>query len=73
MALKILDDSMSSDRSPHTARLLSSEHHTWGVSWLPGRRLNRNQAITALTVTELLAVGRTSSDPLVKALKAELR
>jgi hypothetical protein len=52
MALKILDDSMSSDRSPHTARLAAGEQHAWEVSWLPGRHLSRNEAITAMVLAD---------------------
>ncbi len=44
----------------------------WEVSHWP-RFFDRNQAITALTVTELLESGRDSNDPLVIALREELR
>jgi hypothetical protein len=44
----------------------------WEVSHWP-RFFNRDQAITALTVTELLESGRDSNDPVVKALREELR
>lgn len=44
----------------------------WGVSHWP-RFFDRNQAITALTVTELLESGCGSDDPVVKALREELR
>lgn len=44
----------------------------WDVDYWP-RFFDRNQAITALTVTELLVSGRDSSDPLVRALREELR
>jgi hypothetical protein len=37
------------------------------------RFFDRNQAITALTVTELLQSGRDRSDPLVRALREEPR
>jgi hypothetical protein len=57
MALRILDDTMSSDRSPHTARLAPGEQHTCEVSWLPGRRLNRNEAITAMVLADTTANG----------------
>jgi hypothetical protein len=57
MALKILDDSMSSDRSPHTARLLPGAQHTWEVSWLPCRHLNRNEAITAMVLADVTVDG----------------
>ena len=43
----------------------------WEVSHWP-RFFDRNQAITALTVTELLEAGRDSNDPLVLALREEL-
>jgi hypothetical protein len=44
----------------------------WEVTHWP-RFFDRDQAITALTVTELLETGRTNDDPLVTALREELR
>ena len=44
----------------------------WEVSHWP-RFFDRNQAITALTVTEPLHSGRDRSDSLVRALRQELR
>lgn len=44
----------------------------WEVTNWP-RFFYRNQAITALTVTELLESGYSSDDPLVLALREELR
>ena len=44
----------------------------WEVTHWP-RFLDRNQAITALTVIELLEAGRGNDDPLVIALRGELR
>ena len=44
----------------------------WEVTYWP-RFFDRNQAITALTVTELLETGGESDDPLVAALREELR
>jgi len=41
------------------------------VTYWP-RFFDRNQAITALTVTELLESGRDGNDPVVAALRAEL-
>jgi hypothetical protein len=52
MALTINDRTMTSDRTHHTARLAPGEQHRWEVSWLPGRRVTRNQAITAMTIAE---------------------
>jgi hypothetical protein len=43
----------------------------WEVTGWP-RFFDRNQAITALTVTELLESGRDSGDPLVRGLREEL-
>jgi hypothetical protein len=43
----------------------------WEASCWP-RFFGRNQAITALTVTELLETGHGADDPLVIALRAEL-
>lgn len=57
MTLKILDDSMSSDRSPHTARLAHGEQHAWEVSWLPGRRLHRHEAVTAMVLADTTVNG----------------
>jgi hypothetical protein len=45
----------------------------WTVSWCTNRLFNREQAITALTVAELRAIGRTDDDPVVASLLSELR
>ena len=57
MTVTILDDSMSSDRTPHTARLATGDRHSWEVSWLPGRHMNRNSAITAMMLADLAGPG----------------
>jgi hypothetical protein len=44
----------------------------WEASYWP-RFFARNQAITALTITELLESGHDSKDPVVLALREELR
>ena len=51
MAITILDCTMTSDRTPHTARR-ATDQPGWEVSWLPGRRLTRNQATTAMALAE---------------------
>jgi hypothetical protein len=53
MALTITDKIMRSDATPQTAEL----HHfeagdAWRVSWLPRRLMDRNAAITAMTLAE---------------------
>ena len=57
MALSIDDDSMSSDRTSHTARLVPGAQHVWEVSWLPGRPMDRNSAITAMVIADVSAPG----------------
>ncbi len=73
MSIKIDDDYMSLEidgKVVATAKRRTGDW--WEVSHWP-RFFDRNQAITALTVTELLEAGRDSNDPLVLALREELR
>jgi hypothetical protein len=51
MTLTILDTTMTSDRNPHTARH-APRQTGWEVSWLPGQILDRNTAITAMTLAD---------------------
>jgi hypothetical protein len=53
MTLTIDDTTMTSDQTAHTARLASGSQQLWEVSWLPGRALDRNSAITAMTLADL--------------------
>jgi hypothetical protein len=55
MALTIGDDGISSDRTRHTARLTPDGDQLWEVSWLPGRPLDRNSAITAMVLADVTA------------------
>ena len=55
MALTINDTTMTSDQTPHTARPAPGRQHQWEVSWLPGQTLDRNAAITAMTLAETTA------------------
>jgi hypothetical protein len=43
---------MTSDQTAHTARLAPGSQHLWEVSWLPGQALDRNSAITAMTLAD---------------------
>ena len=52
MTLTINDAAMTSDQTAHTARLAPGQD-LWEVSWLPGRSLDRNSAITAMTLADL--------------------
>jgi hypothetical protein len=53
MPVTILDDSMSSNLSAHTARAVPGTGHLWEVSWLPGRHLYRSTAITAMVLAHI--------------------
>jgi hypothetical protein len=54
MSLTITDDHISGDYTRHTARRLSGDQRAWEVSWLPGRLLDRNSAITAMVLAEVV-------------------
>jgi hypothetical protein len=54
MTLRINDITMTSDQSAHTARHALGRNG-WEVSWLPGQLLDRNTAITAMTLAETAA------------------
>jgi hypothetical protein len=51
MAVKISDTEMTSDITRHTA---TRTDDGWTVTWLPGRTLTRDEAITAMTVAEMV-------------------
>ena len=53
MTLTINDSTMTSDQNAHAARLAPGSEHLWEVSWLPGRALDRNSAITAMTLADV--------------------
>ena len=52
MTLTINDTTMTSDQTAHTARQAPGRQHRWEVSWLPGRTLDRNSAITAMVLAD---------------------
>jgi hypothetical protein len=51
---KITGTEMRSDATPHTATAwpVPGGPTLWSVTWLPGRALTRDQAITAMTIAE---------------------
>jgi len=55
MTLTITDHGMTSDHTPHTARPAPGHQHAWQVSWLPGRLMDRNSAITAMILADTTA------------------
>jgi hypothetical protein len=56
MSLTINHTTMTSDQSSHTARY-SGRRNGWKVSWLPGRRLDRNSAIAAMVLADVTGPG----------------
>ena len=54
MTLTINDSSMTSDRTTHIAQHAPGRNG-WEVSWLPGQTLDRNAAITAMTLADTTA------------------
>ena len=54
MTLTINDTTMTSDQTAHTARR-APDRNGWEVSWLPGQTLDRNAAITAMTLADTTA------------------
>lgn len=54
MTLTILDDCISSDHTRHTARRAADHQGGWHVSWLPGRLLDHNTAITAMVLADVV-------------------
>jgi hypothetical protein len=54
MTLTITDTTMTSDQTTHTARP-APDRNGWEVSWLPGQTLDRNTAITAMTLADTAA------------------
>ena len=55
MTLTITGTTMTSDHTAHTARQAPGQEHRWEVSWLPGQILDRNTAITAMTLANITA------------------
>ena len=53
MTVTITDATMTSDQTAHAARLAPGSQHRREVSWLPGQALDRNSAITAMTLADL--------------------
>src|SRR5271167_355051 len=79
MAVRINENSMTveiNDRVVATARFskdaAADGQGAWIVSTHPARLFTRNQAITALTLAERLAVGYGDKDPFVQSWRAEL-
>ena len=53
MTLTIHDTTMTSDQTTHTAQHAPSRSG-WEVSWLPGQTVDRNTAITAMILADII-------------------
>jgi hypothetical protein len=63
MSLTITDQVIRSTDTPHTAECVyrgQGGNAEWRVSWLPGKPLDYNRAITAMTIAE--AAGKIPAD-----------
>jgi hypothetical protein len=75
MTLTSTDTTMTSDQTAHTARQAPGRQHLWEVSWLPGQALNRNSAITAMTLADLASEADLNEHhlwPFIQSWAAEL-
>jgi hypothetical protein len=64
VVITIQDTQMASNTNHHRAFLASDgTGDRWAISWLPGRRVNRNQAITAMVLAEHVTGATTHRHP----------
>jgi hypothetical protein len=73
VAIKIHDDYMAVEIDGRVIATANERGGGWWEATYWPRFFDRNQAITALTITELLESGYANDDPLVIALREELR
>jgi hypothetical protein len=63
MALFFIDDdTITGDNTEHTARRVPGQQQEWEVSWLPGQRLDRNAAITAMVLADMVGSGAVEAN-----------
>ena len=76
MTVTINDATMTSDQTTHVARLAPGSQHLWEVSWLPGKGLDRNSAITAMILADHAGQGDVDERhrlwPFIESWAAEL-
>jgi hypothetical protein len=63
--LRITEEFMASESTRHTAHVTPSG--SWAVSWLPNRVLTQGQAVTAMTIAEVLATHDVLRDPVMSS------
>ena len=76
---RITDTDMTSENGRHHATpvRMGDPYGAWKVSWLPGRELTRNQAVTAMVLTDYVEHSPAEPDrrrrAFVEGWAAELR
>jgi hypothetical protein len=73
MAIKIDDDHMTLEVDGKLIAVAERRSGDWWEVTYWSRFFDRNQAVTALTVTELLETGYANDHPLITTLREELR
>lgn len=74
MTLSITDSVMTSTATDHQAAKVTREG-VWSCTWCPGLQLDRNQAVSAVTLAEFIESGTAEGSkhwPLVRSLAGEL-
>jgi hypothetical protein len=67
MTIHITPDDMRSTHSPEYAERVSADPETWRLSWLPERKLNRDQAYAGMELDELISDLTAAHDRLTHA------
>lgn len=60
MSTRITNEQMTGTYTREHAWRIDPDREVWEVSWLPGQRLDRNQAITAMILAEAVARATTN-------------
>ncbi|MFC4128357.1 hypothetical protein [Nocardia rhizosphaerae] len=67
MTIHITPDDMRSTHSPEYAERIGTDPEVWRLSWLPERKLNRDQAYAGMELDELISDLTTAHDRLTHA------
>ncbi|MFD6394231.1 hypothetical protein ACWF9G_03375 [Nocardia sp. NPDC055029] len=67
MTIHITPDDMRSTHSPEYAERVGSDPEIWRLSWLPERRLSRDQAYAGMELDELISDLTAAGDRLAHA------
>ncbi|MGW6422079.1 hypothetical protein ACWF82_05325 [Nocardia sp. NPDC055053] len=67
MTIHITPDDMRSTHSPEYAQRVGSDPEVWRLSWLPERRLSRDQAYAGMELDELISDLTAADDRLAHA------